>query len=231
MKRAFSRIFLKQLEKFTATDQLHIKKAIQRVLSNPTLKSYERPYLKEHRQEHPANPQHTIFFEHVVAENIVLFVWLNDYSCLHTTRKLTDPCIEKFGNLKQARQLDTFSKVFHLGKLNVNPRVNKPIHINFEALDYLIHFNVLNDGNNKYYALMLSYCDNMNENVMAITGEIFKLFLDSFAEHLKHQGQQFEFRLEMNHFNHELVDLLKSQHNSAQWKELEDDEYFYLACR
>lgn len=228
MKRAFSRIFLKQLEKFTKIDQAHIAKAIERVLVDPTLNTYERPYLKEHRQEHPANPQHTIFFEYIKSKDVVFFVWLNDYSCLHTTRKSTDPCVEKFGNLKHSGQIDIFSNDYHLGKLTVNPRVNKPIYIIFEALDYVIHFHVLNDGNSKYYALMLSYDDNKNEQEEAICNEVFKLFLDAFAKHLKNQEHQFEFRLEMNHFNKELIDLIKSQHNSAQWKEFEDDEYFYL---
>ena len=118
MKKAFTRIFMKQKDTFNKSDQGHIETAINRVMCDPTLNSYKRPYLIQHRQEHPANAQHTLFFEHIVTQNVVLFVWLNDYSCLHTTRSHTDPCIEKFGNLKSAGKIDPFNDEYHLGRHN-----------------------------------------------------------------------------------------------------------------
>lgn len=228
MKQAFTRIFIKQKDTFNGPDQGHIDTAISRVMGDPTLNSYKRPYLGQHRQEHPANAQHTLFFEHIIADDVVLFVWLNDYSCLHTTRSHKDPCVEKFGDLKTAGDIDSFNSDYHLGKLTVSPNPEKPIYITFEALDYLINFHILNDGQGEFYTLMLSFSDNKGEDVESITKQVFKLFLSCFAEHLKDQGQNFEFRIEPNKINQELINIFNVTHDPISWNTSQDTEFYYL---
>lgn len=228
MKEVKARRFISQFHKFSQADQDHLKKAMERVLLDPSLDKYKRPYLTPYKQEHPANPQYTIFFEHLEMEDIVLFVWLNDYGCLHTTRKPSeDPCLVEFDKLRKAGQLESYEDAYHLGKLTVKPRFDKPIYIEYEMLDYQVYFHILNDGDT-YYSLMLGFHDNEAEDNFNITQHVFKFFLNSFSSHLRIQKQTFEFRIENNVFNNELIDLLKNEHDPSEWKSNQDSDSYYL---
>jgi hypothetical protein len=231
MDEVKSRRFIKQFNSFSPTDQRHLSKAIKRVLKDPTLDSYKRSYLTPYRQEHPSDPQHTIFFEEIGKENSVFFVWLNDYSCLHSTRKATeDPCLKEFDKLRQSGHLEAFNKDYHLGKLTINPRVTSPHYLKFELIDYEIYFHILTDEES-YYSLSIGYHDIKSEDNINFTNHTFKLFLNSFAEHLQKQSQQFEFRIEPNLFNQDLLQLLEENYNPNQWNTDQDTEYHYLKLK
>ncbi len=223
-----SRRFIKQFYSFSPVDQGHLSKAMKRVLQDPTLDSYKRSYLTPYRQEHPSDPQHTIFFEEMGKESSVFFVWVNDYSCLHSTRKATkDPCLKEFDRLRQNGELEIYSKDCHLGKLTIDPKTSSPHYLKFELIDHEIYFHILSDDES-YFSLAIGYHDNKSENNIHLKNHTFKLFLNSFAEHLLVQGQQFEFRIEQNIFNQDLLQLLENNYSPNQWTTDQDTQYHYL---
>ncbi|EQC44928.1 hypothetical protein M899_0568 [Bacteriovorax sp. BSW11_IV] len=229
MDEVRSRRFIKQYHSFSRTDQGHIDKAIQRILQDPTLNAYKRYYLTPYRQEHPSNAQHTLFFEEIQGQNIVFFVWLNDYQCLHDTTKphKQDPCLVEFTRLRQNGELETFDKDYHLGKLTALPKPSSPYYVKFEVIDYEIHFHILSDGTD-FYTMGVGYHDNQSDDDINLTMHSFKLFLDRFAEHLNANQQTFEFRLEPNALNQEMINILTDTHDNTEWQVDQDNEFFYL---
>ena len=162
-----SRIFIKKYGNFSAPEKADIEKAAKRVLTRPDDNQFKRDYLTPYRQEHPTNKQLTIFFEHFQDKKKVFFVWINDQSCLHDTRKKhgEDPCIVEFKKLQLSGNLEQYSPEIHEGELKITPRDSDPHFFNFNAIDIRSYANVLKDDGGNYYCMGIIFTDNKGEDI------------------------------------------------------------------
>lgn len=209
----YSKTFSQKLrDNFNAAEIADIEKAVNRVLVDPHLHDYKRPYLDHYRQEHPTNKQITIFFEIIDAQT-VLFVWVNDESCLHTTRTpKEDPCIKEFNRLKDLKAHEVFNKKYHEGDFFVKPRVDFPVYMSFKKYDATLFSTVLNDGVTFY---------SMNINCREDDTEIFdhySLYFKHIYKHFKAQKQNFEFRIPNCEID--LIQKINTAASSVEWQML-----------
>ena len=207
----YSKTFSQKLRSdFNDAERADIVKAIKRVLVDPNLHDYKRPYLDRYRQEHPTNKQITIFFE-IIDAHKVFFVWVNDDSCLHTTRTpKEDPCIKEFNRLKDSKAHEVCNKKYHEGDFNIKPRDNFPHYMSFKKYDAALFSTVLNDGDSFY---------SMNINCMEDEIEIFdhySLYLNSIYNHFAKNNLPFEFRI--FNYENELIEKINSAASSAEWQ-------------
>lgn len=207
----YSKTFSQKLrDDFKDAERADIVKAIKRVLVDPHLHDYKRPYLDHYRQEHPTNKQITIFFE-IIDAHKVFFVWVNDDSCLHTTRTpKEDPCIKEFNRLKDSKAHEVCNKKYHEGDFNIKPRNDFPHYMSFKKYDATLFSTVLNDGDTFY---------SMNINCMEDETEVFDhyfLYLNCIYNYFKTNNLSFEFRI----FNYEteLIAKINSAASSVEWQ-------------
>ncbi|MBS1985594.1 MAG: hypothetical protein JST16_15630 [Bdellovibrionales bacterium] len=189
-KAVFSKAFAQKVRSFAPARQEDIDKAVKRVLVDPDNKQYRRPYLTPYRQEHPSDKTLTLFFEPVAADG-VFFVWINDERHPHDTHKNhgDDPCVKEFVRLRDARELESYSKDFHEGKFTVQPRANAPKFLRFEKYGASVHGNVSHDGA-VHFSMAIASPDDESDLF-----DHYKLFIAKTREHFMEQGLPFEFRV------------------------------------
>jgi hypothetical protein len=188
---------------------------------------FKRDYLTPYRQEHPTNKQLTIFFTHDAKNDKVYFIWINDKSCFHDTRKNhgEDPCIVEFKKLQNLGPLEDYDIEIHEGKLEFSPRATDPHFMRFSALQISSHGNILSDDET-YYCMSVVTEDEKAEEVHPLFVEHFKLFLSKLSAHFKAQEQNFEFRIP--HFEDETIKRLTEAHDRSQWIIGSDEDLFFL---
>lgn len=207
----FSKVFSqKLLNCFKEDERKDICKAIERVMVNPEIDSYKRDYLTPYKQEHPTNKQITLFFK-IISKDKIFFVWINDKTCLHTTRTpKEDPCIKEFNRLRDNNELEIYDKNIHEGEFKIKPRDDFPHFMSFKKYDATLYSTVLNDGNAFY---------SMNINCMEDEVEIFdhyELYLKEIRQHFKKQKTHFEFRI--FDFEVDLIQKITSVVKTSEWK-------------
>lgn len=207
----YSKTFSQKLrDDFNAAERADIEKAVNRVLVNPNLNDYKRPYLDDYRQEHPTNKQITIFFQIIDAQT-VFFVWVNDESCLHTTRTpKEDPCIKEFNRVKNLKAHEAYNQKRHEGDFSVKPRDDFPIYMSFKKYDATLFSTVLSDGETFY---------SMNINCMEDDAEIFdhySIYFKKIHTHFKQQKKAFEFRIPDSEVD--LIQKINSTASSVEWQ-------------
>ncbi len=223
-----SRTFITKYRLFNKMEQGDIDKAVERVMTDPENNQFKRDYLTPYKQEHPTNKQLTLFFKHFNENEKVFFVWINDKSCFHDTRKShgEDPCIVAFKKLQMSNQLEEFDADFHEGKLEVRPRATDPHFMKFGAMHILSHGNILNDGET-LYCMSLVTIDNRAEDHHEVTLYHFDLFLKTLRNYFFTQKQKFEFRIPL--FDVDTIQFLTEAHEATEWKVQQDDDLFSLS--
>jgi hypothetical protein len=190
-KKVLSKIFANKIRGFSQTRRKDVLKAVERVLVNPELDAYRRPYLHPYRQEHPSDKTLTIFFVIPARPpSRVFFVWVNDDQHSHDTHKNhgDDPCVKEFIRLRDSGSLEQYSEDEHEGEFTVNPRTG-PSFVKFQKYNASVFSNVSHDGTTHYSMAITS---------MNAVDEIFdhyELFIRNVREYYLSQGQKFEFRI------------------------------------
>lgn len=205
-----SKLFLSKLRKVDNVSLQDVLKAVERVLSNPTLNNYKRPYLTPYLQEHPTDKTLTIFFE-IIEPNKVFFVWINDESCPHNTHKNfgEDPCIKEFNRQKSLRNIEVYSEDYHTGVFTITPRSNMPTFISFKKFDAKVYSSVLKDDD-CFYILAITTLEDENEIF-----DHYKIFIEKVGHHFKSIGEKFEFRVISN--DKDFENLLEQNIDKEKW--------------
>lgn len=143
-------------------------------------------------------------------------MWVNDESCLHTTRTpKEDPCIKEFNRLKDLKKHEVYNQKYHEGDFNVKPRNDFPVYMSFKKYDATLFSTVLNDGVTFY---------SMNINCMEDEVEIFdhySLFLKKVYQHFKQQQKSFEFRIPDSEVD--LIQKINTVASSEEWEAKQGD--------
>ena len=190
---------------------------------DPELDEYKRPYLTPYRQKHPTTDhQYTLYFL-IVSKNEIFFVWINDSTCLHTTRaNYPDPCQKEFDRLKENGLLEKFDPNFHKLNFEVNPNKKKPIQCRSKFLNYEITFNSYLQGNE--FIGHAFYCDEPIDEIalMHVSQFLNELFLHLDQNKI---NLQIQF-IKIGHSRE--IQLISDSYNKAQWDIIDDTEDFIL---
>ena len=210
-KRVDSKLFSQTIRDLEHVSFQDVYKAINRILVDPTLNQYKRPYLGHHLQEHPTDKTKTVFFE-IVGGNIVFFVWINYENHPHNTHKNfgEDPCIKEFDRLKNAGTLEVYSQNYHEGVFTVTPRPNKPAFISFKKFDATVFSAIYYDGET-YYTMAITTHESEDEIF-----DHYKIFLEKLREHFLNQKMPFEIRVNTGDKDFEI--LLEQNIDQTKWK-------------
>ena len=118
----------------------------------------------------------------IVSKDEIFFVWINDNSCLHTTRaNYPDPCQKEFDRLKSRHELENFDPAIHHFKFEIRPNKLKPFQCRSLFLNHEVTLNSYLDGN--LYIGHAFYCD---EPIDKIAYNHVKSFLSALATYLEH---------------------------------------------
>lgn len=208
----YSKIFSEKLRVLTLAVRADIEKAIARVLTNPTLQQYQRPYLTPYCQEHPSDKTLTLFFEILGPLNKVFFVWINDERHPHDTHKNhgDDPCLKEFSRLRASGSLETYSQNFHEGVFTVKPRANKPNFMVFEKYGVSVFSPVYHDGAIFYIMAITTRAENDEIH------DHYSVFIEKLHQHFSSTKQPFEIRV--NSGDHDFQKLVEDNIDPSKWK-------------
>lgn len=200
-------------------------KAAEHAALDPLNTDYARAYLTPYKQKHPTSDhQYTLFFEILPPITSVYFSWINDSTCLHTTRaNFEDPCLKEFDKLRKANQLETYDFKFHHIQFEVHPDKTKPIRCRSRYLGYEVQANTHIDSNGTYSA----HAFNCTDPHLEISKIHISLFLDELHKYLSGTKVTFEFRIYKNG-NLGQINQLTECHNSSQWKINDDKDDFVM---
>jgi hypothetical protein len=209
-----SQIFSEKLRLLSPVSLRDVQKAMARVLVDPTLTQYERPYLGNHRQEHPSDKTVTIFFE-LLPNKTVYFAWINDDSCPHNSFKnYEDPCRKEFLRLKGIGEIPTYSQDFDEGEFEVTPRPNKPSFISFEKYGVSVFSAIYNDTKIFYTMAVTTHAQDHEIH------DHYEIFFEKVREHFVGTKQAFEIRV--NTGDNSFEDLVRSKISLNGWVEKND---------
>lgn len=224
-KPIYSRPFLVQTYSMVQYRQDMIFEAAEHVCKDPTLHDYIRPYLVPFKQKHPTtDKQYALYFIENPGREI-FFVWVNDDSCLHTTRaNYDDPCTKKFLKLKDDNDLELYDALLHKPQFEVHPKSILPIKCRSRFLGYEVNLrsNKIDDG---YEGYSFS-CDDPHEKI-AIRHT--KLFLKELFAHIKKIKVKFKITI-IKLGNEDIIEMLKSSYEPSEWNEVDDAEDFILVA-
>lgn len=217
-----SKTFIRKVRAMTPAQQQDVSKTIAFILANPENDDFKRPYLTPYLQEHlPQDKQRTVYFQIQDADETAYFVWINDDSCLHTTRKPTeDPDVKEFDRLRKANELEVYDKNFHGGDFKVTPKEGKPTFFDLKKLGARIFCNVFQGEDGNLYTTGLRVIEDEFEDAYDLVED----FLGRLANHFKTvQKSPFEFRLYTDAYE-ELIAEIKRVADPKQWKLTIEDE-------
>jgi hypothetical protein len=216
-----SSVFLRKVALMTAVQQKDVAKAIEHVVADPENDDFKRPYLTPYRQEHlPQDKQYTVYFESRDDGQTVYVVWINDASCLHTTRKPTeDPDVKEFDRLRKAGELEPFDHGFHAGQFIIKPKADKPTFFELKKLGVRVFCNVF-QSEDCFCSTGLRVVDDEHGE----TYDVLRDFLGRLAEYYKATIQSaFEFRLHTAAYE-ALIEQVKEAIDPAKWQVTEEDD-------
>lgn len=209
----------------TAGRQQMIWEAAAHVCVDPDLHDYVRHYIHPYKQKHPTTDKtYTLYFIKVSVTE-VFFIWVNDDSCLHTTRaNYDDPCTKKFLKLKADNGLENYDQRFHQPQFEVHPKAVLPLKCRSRYLGYEISISSSNVGDG--YVAHSFACDDPNVSIALIHT---KKFLKDLVAHIRSLGVKFRITL-YKQGNEDLIELLRNGHETADWDLTEDQEEFELVA-
>jgi hypothetical protein len=218
-KAVFSKAFSEKLRSFDPGQQADLTKAVERVLLDPDLNQYKRPYLDPYRQEHPTDKTLTLFF--VVPskpQGRVFFVWVNDDRHPHDTHKNhgDDPCVKEFIRLRASDSLEQYSEKEHEGDFSLSPLKPKtvPTFYKFTKYKSFVYSNVSFDSVT-YFSMAITTMNQPHEIF-----DHYKLFIAQIREHFLNSKQPFEFRVMPGDLAFQQT--LQDNANPAHWIQTQD---------
>lgn len=219
----YSRDFLIKIHSWPKNLEKMAFEAANHIAQDPDLDDYKRSYLTPYRQKHPTTDhQYTLYFL-VIPPNEIFIVWINDSSCLHTTRaNYQDPCQKEFDRLKRLGQLETFDPNIHYFKFQVNPNKKKPIQCRSLYLNHEVTLNSYFDGT--AFVGHAFYCD---DPVEGISIRHVSLFLNELHQHLNQNNINLQIQFTKMGHSREIL-LITESYDYQQWEIVDDAEDFIL---
>lgn len=199
--------------------------AATHVCVDPDLHDYVRHYIHPYKQKHPTtNKEYTLYFIKVSATE-VFFIWVNDDSCLHTTRaNYDDPCTKKFLKLKTDDDLEKYDQQLHHPQFEVHPKAVLPLKCRSRYLGNEVSISSSKIGD-EYVAHSFA-CDDPHPEIGLIHT---KKFLKALIAHIRSLGVKFRITL-FKQGNEDLIQLLRNGREPGDWDLAEDDEEFELVA-
>lgn len=225
-KIIYSRFFLERVYYWSIPLKDMAFQAAAHAALDPHHLDYARPYLTPYKQKHPnADHQYTLFFEILSPSISIYFSWINDDTCLHTTRaNYDDPCLKEFEKLRNSNQLESFDPKFHQIQFEVHPDKNKPIRCRSRYLGCETQVNTYQDSAGMYVA----HSFNCNDSHYEISRLHISLFLNELHTHISNNNISFEFRIYKSGHQKQ-IDQLTDSHDPKQWRIINDVDDFIMA--
>ena len=221
----YSREFLTKVFSWPQQLKSMAFQAAEHAAQDPNLHDYFRAYITPYRQKHPTTDhQYTLYF--LIVSNSEIFVtWINDSSCLHTTRaNFPDPCNKEFQRLKSKGLLEAYNPNDHKVQFEVNPSSQKPLMCRSRFLGE----NVLL---NSYFQdqSIVGYAFSCSETIEGIAEIHVANFLDLLHEELTRNHSSKEFQIEFTKLGHAReMNLLSKSSDKSKWQVVDDKEDFIL---
>lgn len=222
----YSRDFLVKVFSWPAHLRQMAFQAAEHAAQNPNLNDYIRPYLTPYKQKHPTTDhQYTLYFT-IESGTEIFVVWINDDSCLHTTRaNYSDPCLKEFQRLQAAQKIEKFDRAVHIIKFEVHPNSHKPVMCRSSNLGYNVQVNSHSPASN----LLIAHSFYCWEPVDGIAVIHIRQFLNLLHAELSNNHSAKEFRIEFTKQGHiREADLITQAYDSRKWQIIDDRDDFIL---
>lgn len=219
----YSRPFLEQVFRRPTNRRQMIWDAANHTYQDPDHHDYVRHYLHPFKQKHPTtDKQYTLYFTKV-SVNEVFFIWVNDDSCLHTTRaNYDDPCTKKFLKLKKDNELETYDTQFHHPQFEIHPKAVLPLKCRSRYLGFEVSISSNKIGSS--YEAHSFACDDPHHEIAIIHTQ---KFLKALSAHVRMLTVSFKITLFIQG-NEDLIILLRNSFEASDWNLSEDAEEFVL---
>lgn len=224
-KVIYSRFFLERVYSWSQALQDMAFKAAEHAAIDPNHTDYSRAYLTPYKQKHPTTDhQYTLYFEIITTSTSVYFSWINDHTCLHTTRaNYDDPCLKEFNRLRNLGRLETYDQKFHHIQFEVQPDHKKPFRCRSRYLGHEVQANTSKDASGTF----LAHSFNSTETHPDIAKIHIVLFLNELHNHISQNSVPFEFCIYKTG-NHVQIDQLTKYHDATKWNIIHDPDDFIM---